>query len=247
MILDVSIPSLLVALVGGLVAFFSPCLLPLLPAYLGYFGGVSLHSEQTITASTRWRVFRQTAFFTLGFVVVFVVLGLSATGIGGIFLSHRQILLQLGGLLFLLFGLVLLEVFRAPWLYRQLSFRPFVRWQRFANLNALLIGGTFGLAWTPCIGPVLGTILFLASQASTAGHGALLLFLFGVGVAMPFLLLAIFLDHLALWIQRFGRWTRIIQKVTGIVIVLLGILMLANQYTRVASWILHLTKFQPAL
>lgn len=237
--------GLAVAFLAGLVAFLSPCVLPLLPAYVGYFGGASASESPDARRGLRGRTFRHSLLFSLGFIIVFMILGAGASGLGRFFILKRALLTQLGGALFLLFGLFLLGLFKAPWLYREARFHAALK--KSQGLNAFLIGLTFGFAWTPCIGPILGTILFLASQTGTVGAGTVLLFAFGLGIALPFLLVSLILDRVAGWLKRFSRATLAIQRVAGVLLLGVSFLMLTKHYGIVTSWILRVTNFRPSI
>lgn len=246
--LDFAHPSFFLAFVGGLVAFLSPCFLPLIPAYVGYFGGTSLQQQASPSERRRGRAIGHSLLFIAGFLLIFTLLGSGVGSIGRKLLVHRQIFMQLGGVLFMFFGLFLLGTFqRFSRLGSEMKFHIKTDLTKYQGLNAFLIGLTFAFAWTPCIGPVLGSILTLAATSSTAGTGGLLLFVFGLGIAVPFLVMTLFLDRISDWLRRFRKITIYSQRVAGALLLVLGIFMLLGKYGQVAAWILHVTKFQPAL
>lgn len=233
--------NLFLAFVGGLVAFFSPCILPLIPVYVSYFGGASL---QEMSVTSRWRVLHASAFFVLGFLVVFTLLGLSATQLGLVLVQHKPVAQKIGAVILVLLGIYLLEIIKLPWLYREARMQ-LGRRTRWTWLNAFLVGLTFGFAWTPCIGPVLGTILFLASQADTVATGTLLLVVFGLGIAVPYLIIAAVLDRTAVLLRRFARAVYIVQRSAGALLIVMGILLLTKQYAIITRWILRVFPFTP--
>lgn len=235
------------AFVGGLVAFFAPCVFPLIPAYLSYFGGVAMNAPAEQLARVRWRVFRHSLFFVAGFVLIFVLLGLGASSIGSVFLRHRDLIAQIAGVFFFLFGLFLLGAFRTPWLYREAKFDLHKYFTKSHGVNAFLIGLSFGFAWTPCIGPVLATILFLASQSESMWSGGFLLLVFALGIATPFLILSLAIDHLTNWIRRFQRAAYYVQRVAGALLLLIGFLMVIGQLGVLSDWLLRVTAFNPPL
>lgn len=243
--IDASNVSIAVAFLGGLVAFLSPCLLPLVPAYVGYFGGGTVSETPGVKRGLRGRTFRHSLLFALGFIIIFMILGAGASSLGRFFLLQRTLLVQFGGGLFILFGLFLLGLFKAPWLYREAKFHAALT--KSQGLNAFLVGLTFGFAWTPCIGPILGSVLFLASQTAMVGTGTLLLFAFGLGIAVPFLFVSLILDRVAGWLKRFSRATLTIQRVSGALLLGIGLLMLTKHYGVITTWILRVTNFQPSI
>ncbi|MBI4090081.1 MAG: sulfite exporter TauE/SafE family protein [Candidatus Kerfeldbacteria bacterium] len=245
---ELSQPSLLLAFAGGLVAFLSPCFFPLIPAYLGYFGGTSIREQAAKQPGWRIRTVSHSLLFIAGFLIVFTALGAGAGSISRNLLVHRQIFLQLGGVLFILFGLFLLGAFqRFVLLSGEAKFHLSAHRTKYQGLNAFLLGLTFAFAWTPCIGPVLGTILTLAAASSTAGTGSLLLFVFGLGIAFPFLIISFFLDRLFAWLRRFSQVTIYAQRVAGALLMTIGVFMVVGKYGQLTTWILSVTKFQPAL
>ncbi|MBI3956421.1 MAG: cytochrome c biogenesis protein CcdA [Candidatus Kerfeldbacteria bacterium] len=246
--LDFAHPSFFLAFVGGLVAFLSPCFFPLIPAYVGYFGGTTLQQQAAQPVRRRRRTIGHSLLFIAGFLLIFTLLGSGVGSIGQKLLVHRQIFMQLGGVLFVFFGLFLLGAFqRFSLLGGEMKFHIKTDMTKYQGLNAFLIGLTFAFAWTPCIGPVLGSILTLAATSSTAGTGGLLLFVFGLGIAAPFLVMSLFLDRISGWLRRFRKVTVYSQRIAGALLLVLGVFMLLGKYGNVVAWILNLTKFQPAL
>ncbi len=246
--LDFAHPSFFLAFVGGLVAFLSPCFFPLIPAYVGYFGGTSLQQQASQPERRRRRTIGHSLLFIAGFLIIFTLLGSGVGSIGRKLLVHRQIFMQLGGALFVFFGLFLLGVFqRFSRLGGEVKFHFKADITKYQGLNAFLLGLTFAFAWTPCIGPVLGSILTLAATSSTAGTGGLLLFVFGLGIAAPFFVITLFLDRISGWLRRFTKITVYSQRVAGVLLLVLGVFMLLGKYGQMAAWILNITKFQPAL
>lgn len=245
MILDGGTVNIGVAFVAGLIAFFAPCVLPLLPAYIGYFAGVGVNDEHI--KEKRWQIFRQSLFFVAGFLVVFVILGLSATWLGGIFASNREIIQRIGGVVMVLLGLYLLELFKLPSLYRELKFDVHKQFGKNKSLNASLLGLTFGFAWTPCIGPVLAVILFWASQTETAVRGMLMLLVFGLGIAVPFLIIGLFIDKLLPLLRKSGRVQVWIHRIAGILVLIFGVLLLIDQFDAIHAFFVSLGSLEEFL
>lgn len=211
--------SLAAAFLAGVLSFLSPCVLPLVPTYLVYLGG------------ERGRPLFNALFFVLGFGVVFFLLGLPFTFVGGLLFEHRQTLARIGGGLLILFGLYMLGL-RPRWgvglRYQGETARP---------LGALLLGATLGLGWTPCIGPILGAILTLTA----VGGGVGLLLAYILGLAVPFLLVALFAERVKGWLRRAGRLSHYVELLAGVVLLVAGVLLLTGTYTALNSFFLRIT------
>lgn len=216
------------ALTAGLLSFFSPCIIPLLPAYFTFITGLSL-DELTAdqNATRRLRVVRSTLFYVLGFSLVFVLMGASASYIGGAVFKYRDWIRIVGGSLILLFGLHLTGWVRFKPLEFDRRFRINQRPLQFWGI--FLVGMAFGAGWSPCIGPLLGSILILAGSQEAVGHGIGLLALYSAGLAAPFLLLSVFIGSLIPLIRKTSRWTRYINVTAGMLLLVLGVLLIADR------------------
>jgi cytochrome c-type biogenesis protein len=219
----------LLAVLAGILSFSSPCTLPLVPGYLGYMSGVS---------SGRGRSLGAAVLFVAGFSAVFTALGAAASGAGSALLEHRLLLEKIAGLLIVALGLFVLGLVRAPFLMRE--GRPLMERVRPGPSGALLLGVAFAFGWTPCVGPVLGTILILAGGQGTLAAGALLLFLYSLGLGVPFLAAALFLDRF----RSVSRWLRrhsvVINAAGGALLVAMGMLVFLGRLTEVLSPALEL-------
>lgn len=217
------------ALLAGLLSFSSPCTVPLVPGYLGYMSGVSASRGRTLGAAS---------LFVLGFSLVFTVLGAGASSLGSLLLENRLLLERAGGVLIIVLGLFVLGMVRMPLLLRE--GRPLLGRVRPGPSGALLLGVAFAFGWTPCIGPVLGSILILAGTRGTLLTGAGLLLLYSVGLGIPFLLAALFMDRF----RAVGAWLRhhgtVINSVGGLLLVAMGVLVVLGQLTYVLSPALEL-------
>lgn len=211
--------SLTAAFLAGVLSFLSPCVLPLVPTYLFYLGG------------ERGRPLFNALFFVLGFGVVFFLLGLPFTLLGGLLFEYRQTLARVGGVILILFGLYMLGL-RPRWgvnlRYEGETARP---------LGAMLLGASLGLGWTPCIGPILGAILTLTA----VGGGVGLLLAYILGLAVPFLLVALFADRLKGWLRRAGRLSHYVELLAGVVLLVVGVLLLTGTYSALNSFFLRIT------
>ncbi|MGH2653344.1 MAG: cytochrome c biogenesis CcdA family protein [Actinomycetota bacterium] len=216
------------ALVAGVISFTSPCCLPLMPGYVAYVSGVA--AEEAGSVAVRRRVLGAAALFVLGFAAVFTILGASASLAGGFLLRNRPVVEKVGGAFVIGMGLVTMGILRVPLLYREARF-DLGRVRR-GPLGAVPLGMAFAIGWTPCVGPVLAGILTAAATTGTAWVGAGLLFVYSLGLGIPFLLLALGQARAAgafSWLRRHGRG---IERVGGSVLVLMGVLMIAGQWTR---------------
>jgi cytochrome c-type biogenesis protein len=227
--------GLLVAFVAGLLSFLSPCVLPLVPSYIGFLTGMSLPEM----AGRRRVALLHALLFVLGFSLIFMLLGASATALGRALNYYQQWLQRIGGVLIILFGLVCLGVIRLSVLNQerrlQLEHKPV------GFLGSAVVGMAFGAGWTPCIGPVLGAILGLAATTQDLSRGLLLLGMYSAGLAVPFLLAAAALDAFLDWFQRFRRYLPWVMRLSGALLVLVGLLMVTGEFTRLAGWLQRFT------
>jgi cytochrome c-type biogenesis protein len=227
--------GLFVAFAAGLLSFLSPCVLPLVPSYIGFLTGMTLPE---VTDRRRPALIHAT-LFVAGFSLVFILLGASATALGRALNQYQVWIQRIGGLLIIGFGLICLGAVRADALMRerrvQLEEKPV------GYLGSLLVGMAFAAGWTPCIGPVLGAILGLAATSTDLARGTLLLVAYSAGLAVPFLLAAVALESFLGWFQRFRRYLPWVMRVSGALLVFVGILMVTGQFTRLAGWLQQLT------
>jgi cytochrome c-type biogenesis protein len=228
------------ALFAGLISFLSPCVLPLVPPYLCYLAGVSLDQ---LTGESSERIARRTVLlaalgFVLGFATVFVTLGATASAIGRLVNSHLDILSVIGGIIIVFMGLHFLGLFRIDLLSRQV--RIDVRGQPAGPIGAYLVGLGFAIGWTPCIGPVLGTILFVAGGEQTVAKGAALLAVYSLGLGLPFLAAGLFAGPFVRLMQRFRKHVGRVERTMGAVLVVTGLLFISGQMTTFSFWLLSL-------
>lgn len=227
--------GLVVAFAAGLLSFLSPCVLPLVPSYIGFLTGMSLPEM----SGRRRAALGHAVLFVLGFTLVFMLLGASATALGRA-LNYYQVWLQrIGGILIIAFGLVCLGVIKVGFLNQehrlQMEHKPM------GYLGSALVGMAFAAGWTPCIGPVLGGILGLAATSQDLGRGMLLLAVYSAGLAVPFLLAAIALESFLHWFQRFRRYLPWVMRITGVLLIFVGVLMVTGEFTRLAGWLQQFT------
>jgi cytochrome c-type biogenesis protein len=227
--------SLSKAFVAGLLSFLTPCVLPLVPSYIGFLTGLSLDD----LPGHRRAALAHALWFVAGFSLIFVALGATASAIGLVLLHEQVWIARLGGVLVIVFGLYLLGVVQPGFLMRER------RWhlaQKPAGyFGSGLVGITFGAAWTPCIGPILGAILTLAAAEASLGRGIGLLAAYSLGLAIPFLVAAAALERFLGWFQQFRRYIVWVDRAAGVLLLLLGLLLITDRFTLLASWLQGLT------
>lgn len=227
--------TLLAAFGAGFLSFISPCVLPLIPGYISYVSGMSLEDMRTADAGARRRLLVATLLFILGFSIVFMAMGASASAIGGWLLSNLRIVQKIAGVIIIILGLHLAGVFRLRFLDRdtrvQTSRKPAT------PLGAVVVGMAFGFGWTPCIGPILGGILAIAGSKSTISEGVLLLGVYSAGLGVPFLLTSLAIDRFFSASAKVRRYYRAIELVSGLLLIVLGLLMFTGRFTLIIRWL----------
>ena len=248
--------GILTAFIGGIISFLSPCVLPLVPPYLAYLGGTTLDRISGETAEVDPRlarhVFVSACFFVLGLATVFVALGMTASALGQVLLQNKVLLAQISGAIIVALGLHFLHVFRIPTLDRELRFAGPAqagagnREMRLAGSGragsfgtSYVIGIAFAFGWTPCIGPILGTILALAAQEETILSGTTLLAVYSLGLGVPFLIAAAFIGPFLRWARAFRRHMGLVEKAMGALLVVVGGMMITGKFERMAWWLLE--------
>lgn len=232
---DISFP---VAFVSGVVSFFAPCVVSLLPTYIAYVSGVSLASlrEQGISLYQR-KLIISSFFYIAGFSLIFVLLGTAAASIGSLLRQYQLWIQIIGGLFVILFGLQFAGLLHLSFLSREFHVTLPGWTQRLGPLRSFLIGVLFALVWTPCVGVVLGSILTLAAVGGTAAHGALLLFVYSLGISIPFLIVALTLAQAPRYLSAISNHIGVISRIAGLLLVAIGLLLVTDTYKYVNSWI----------
>jgi len=224
---------------AGLVSFLSPCVLPLVPPYLGYIGGTSLEqmtSDEGLDARAWRRVVIASLFFVLGFTTVFVALGAGASMAGQFIQMYKGQLAMVAGVVIILFGLHFLGVFRINLLYSEARYHGEIKGA--SLVGAYVIGLAFAFGWTPCVGPVLATVLALAANEGSLGQGVRLLLVYSLGLGIPFILAAIAIRPFLTFMQRFRRHLGRVEKVMGVVLVITGLLFLTGSLNWFGQWLI---------
>ena len=231
--------NIFVAFAAGVFSFLSPCVLPLIPSYLSFVSGVSLEEMRSDRAEARerWRVVLNSVAFIIGFSLVFVSLGASASLLGALFLSYRNAIRVIGGIFILLVGLYLVGLFKIAALERYLQFN--LKDKPAGYAGSVLVGITFAVAWTPCVGPILGAILTVSTVQTSASGGVGLLATYAAGLGVPFLLTALFTRELAGRLRALRRLGTALQIVAGVILIVMGVAMVTGQLSRLGFWLLE--------
>lgn len=221
------------AFLAGVLMFLAPCTLPLVPGYLAFISGADLSRNEK---GTRSRIMRNAVAYVLGFSIIFIMLGSFAGFVGEVLGPWRDLLGRLAGVIIILFGLTMLGFFRVPLLGAERR----IRIPSFLTLghpqSSFLIGALFAIGWSPCIGPILGTILLFASTSATALQGAILLAVFSAGLGLPFLLTALLITEAQGIFTRFSKFAGILSVIGGVILIALGILMLSGNMGLLIQW-----------
>ena len=224
-----------IAFTAGLLSFLSPCVLPLVPSYVTFLTGLSIEN----VSSARRVALLHALLFIAGFTAIFVALGAGATAIGVLLGAYRHWISRIGGALLVVFGFVLLEVLTIPALSRER--RVYLAEKPVGLLGSLLVGIAFGAGWTPCIGPILGGILSLASISTSVARGVGLLLAYSAGLAVPFLLAALAIDRFIGFLARMRRGLAWVSRISGALLIGVGLLLVTGYFTVLASWLQQLT------
>ena len=226
------------ALFAGLLSFVSPCVLPIVPPYLAYLAGISFSelSDDAVPAETARRIFLSSLLFVLGFSTVFVALGATASFIGQSIAQYFHILSIIAGVLIIIMGLHFLGLFKIALLYREA--RIDVQKKPAGLIGSYVMGLAFAFGWTPCVGPVLAAILFVAGAEDTALRGAGLLAAYSLGIGIPFMLAAVFAGRFLGWANRFKKHMHKIEMAMGGLLVLTGILFITGTMSYISQWLL---------
>lgn len=244
-LIDASLlPAILIALSAGVLSFISPCVLPIIPPYLAYMGGISMNDLTETRASRRPAVIAS-VFFVLGLSTVFLLLGFTASAFGRFFLSNQDLFGKIAGVVIIVFGLHFIGVFRIPLLMREARLDAGDRGG--SAFGAYMLGLAFAFGWTPCIGPILGTILSLSAQEDSIGRGTFLMAMYATGLGVPFILSAVFINRAMGVMNRLKRHMGLIERIMGLLLVAVGIAMLTGAFSRMSYWLLENIPFLAAV
>lgn len=232
MSLDVSLAG---AFLAGLLSFASPCVLPLVPAYLGFLAGAAAEDGES-PAPARRSILGAALLFVLGFASVFILLGATASSLGRVLMDHIETLTLLSGALLVVFGLHMTGLVRIPLLYRQARLEPMAR--PAGLIGPYVVGLAFGFGWSPCVGPVLAAILLVAGAEASVGRGMLLLAIYAAGIGIPFLIAAAFTERFLAWTRAARSRLGLVEKIAGGLLILTGIAFMTGFMPEIAQWLL---------
>jgi len=224
-----------VAFAAGVLSFLSPCVLPLVPSYLGFLTGMTLEEM----SGRRRMAMVHALLFVFGFALIFVILGASATALGSALKYYQVWLQRVGGVLIILFGLYAMGLLKFRFL--QMDQRVHLDRKPIGYLGSVLVGMAFAAGWTPCIGPILGGILGMAATQGDVGRGMALLGAYSAGLAVPFLAAAWAMEAFLDWFQKFRKYLPWVMRLSGLLLIFVGLLMVTGEFTRLAGWLQGLT------
>jgi cytochrome c-type biogenesis protein len=231
--------SIYMAFVAGLISFLSPCILPIVPGYISFLSGMSV--EEIEGRGENKLIILNSIFFITGFSVVFILLGASATMIGAFLTSKMSVLTKIAGLVIILFGTFKLGLIRHLAFYREARFQ--LKNRKFGVFGAMLIGAAFAFAWTPCVGPILGSILAYAATLGKVSQGVSLLVIYSMGLGVPFLIVTLALNRFFRIFDRIKKHLRLIEIVSGIIMIILGLMIMSNKLILIPGYLYFLNKF----
>jgi cytochrome c-type biogenesis protein len=227
--------GIVAAFVAGLLSFLSPCVLPLIPAYLSFMTGMTT-VELSDQKRSRVSVMVPALLFVAGFTVVFVALGASASVLGQFLTEYRDLVEKIGGLLIIAFGVLMLGVIKVPWLYGEAR-TDMSASRKFGRAAAFVMGMSFAAGWTPCVGPILAAILGLAGSTGDVARGSLLLLSYSLGLGLPFLAVALVFERATPLLRWLNRHSLVINRVGGGFLILVGVLVLSGRLAALGTWL----------
>lgn len=226
--------SIFLALSAGVLSFFSPCVFPLIPAYVAHLTDGTVLSGKVNTGKKV--LFLRSIGFILGFSIVFVLLGASASFIGQLFLKNKLLIQMIGGVLIVIFGLQMLGIFKIKFLMFEKRFEQ-KGYSKVTTVRSFLLGVAFGSGWTPCVGLALSSILLLASSSETIYSGMFLLWIYSLGLGIPFLILSIIVTHSLHIVKKINRLLPKLSLVNGLILIVMGILLFTGQMQKISAYL----------
>lgn len=238
--------SFVLVFLEGILSFFSPCVIPLIPVYMGYLAGSGKKVDEDGTIIyERKKVFFHTMFFVLGISFSFFILGMSFTTLGSFFSSNKLLLTRVGGILIILLGLLQLGIFDLSFLQKERKININLTDKKMNPVMALIMGFTFSFAWTPCIGPALSSVLIMASGATTSVMGNILVFVYAIGFLLPFLLLGLFTTQALSFIKSKQKFLKYTIKAGGVILIIMGVMIFTGWLNGVSGYLNSISNNQP--
>jgi len=229
----------IIAFSSGILSFFAPCVLPLVPSYLVFISGVSIdHLDEPKTVKFKSVMLTHSIAFVFGFSLVFIVLGISSSMIGGLLSAYQTYICRIGGILLIIMGLFILNLIKIPFLSQEKIIH--LKAKPLGFFGSFITGIVFSLGWTPCIGPALSSILIIASTEESTWQGAYLLSMYSLGFAVPFILSALLFDHLLRFIKRYGFIVKYTMKIMGILLIIVGLLLATANLHKLSEWMTYI-------
>lgn len=224
---------MLLAFSAGLLSFLSPCVLPLVPAYISYLTGSTI--EDLKEDKTKLFTLYKSLGFVLGFSIIFILMGVSITSLGKLFITHKDLFQKIGGILIIIFGLHTIGIFRVKLFYREKRFSRFDKIK--GPFSSVIMGMAFAAGWTPCIGPILSSILIYATSFDSIGKGVLLLVMYSLGLAVPFILTAMAIGSFTKQFRKFSKYLPLISMICGTLMIIMGILIFMNKLAILSQYV----------
>ncbi len=228
------IAALAIAFAAGVLSFVSPCVLPLVPAYLSWMTGLTV--AEISESTRRARVIGPAILFVLGFSTVFVAFGATASVLGRVLMEYRDVIEMLAGVVVIAFGVLMLGIIHLPWLYGEAR-ADMGRARSFGRASSYVMGAAFAAGWTPCVGPILGTILTMAGSSGSVSQGSLLLVAYSLGLGVPFVVVAVVFERVSGVMRWLTRHAHVINRVAGVILIAVGVLILTGRFGMLASWL----------
>lgn len=227
--------TLMAAFIAGLLSFLSPCVLPLLPSYISYITGITFGelTQESLPKRIRLLTLAHSLLFIAGFTVVFVVLGMSLNFLGGFLPQHREMIRKIGGTVVVFFGLCITGVVNCGFMQKEKTVELKAKPAGYAG--SVLVGAAFAIGWTPCVGPILASILVLSSTTGEAGKGAAMLLSYSMGLAVPFLVSSMLVNNFLVYFKALKRYLRVISIVSGIFLIIIGVMIFTNFFGTLAG------------
>ena len=233
--MDPAAVTLFVAFIAGLLSFLSPCVLPLVPSYIGFITGLGL---EDITRARKTTLIHA-VLFVIGFSTIFVLLGAGATLIGQLLTQFKPIIARVGGFMLIALGLWMLGIFQFGALNQERRFH--LNDKPLGYLGTILVGVAFGAGWTPCLGPIISGILMIAGSEASVGRGVALLAAYSAGLAVPFLLSALLLERFFTFFQRFRSKLGLVNRIAGVLMIVVGVMLLTGWFQTLAGYLEQVT------